>query len=332
MKKLKVLIILLLGGGLLSVSFTQQAQLVPLLRYYNGVDHLYETSSNEAELKKYGYKHEGSEGYVYTAQVEGTVPLYRYANGKDHMYQIDPKKFGGPEAYGYHSEGICCYVYPNNGTGRLPLYRFNNGVDHLYQTDKTRFGGPEADGYKYEGIEGYVLEVQTDPAAKREPSEKLANLKDGFYMIQLASSRLVLDADGNNLGNNGCSVMLWGSKWCREGQARGTQTWQLKNLGDGLYKITLKTAGGKSLDAWGPDIAKNECKVHLWGAVDGAPGQVWKIIDHGANGFQIILNSTGKALDAHSDDLNKNGCRIQLWDPCDKCPSQMWKIWQPACQ
>jgi hypothetical protein len=340
MIKLKAHFGFLILIGFILPSFGQQAKLVPLLRYNNGVDHLYETSENYNvnELMQYGYKYEGNEGYVFTKQVEGTVPLYRYTNIKDHMYQLDPKKFGGPEAYGYDAKGICCYVYPADGPERLPLYRYFNGVDHMYQAnDKSRLGGPEAYGYKFEAIEGYVMDGPKfvpigEQPKKPMPTERLAVLKDGYYQIQLAASRLVLEADGSQVNNNGCPVQLWSSKWCREGLSRGNQTWQLKSLGDGLYQITMKATGGKSLDANGPDIDKNECKIHMWDAVSGAPGQVWKIIKQGAKGYQIILNSTGKALDAHSDDINKDGCRVQLWDKCDGCVSQMWKITQPACQ
>jgi hypothetical protein len=156
--RLSLSVLLFLNGFVIK----SLAQMVPLLRYNNGVDHLYQTSGDENELLKYGYKPEGKEGYVYTTQVAGTVPLYRYANDKDHMYQLDPKKYGGPEAFGYHAEGICCYVYPTDGPSRVPLYRYYNGVDHLYQIDKTRYGGPEAYGYHYEGIEGYVLQNRSD--------------------------------------------------------------------------------------------------------------------------------------------------------------------------
>jgi hypothetical protein len=158
---------------------------------------------------------------------------------------------------------------------------------------------------------------------------KYAEIKNGYYTIELKASGRLLDADLNNIKNNGCTVQLWSSKRCLEGQSSGNQTWYFKSLGEGLYQITMKISGNKSLDAWGPDIAKNECKIHLWDAVNGAPGQVWKIIDQGTQGYQIILNSTGKALDAHSDDINKNGCRVQLWDKCSGCVSQMWKIAPP---
>lgn len=328
MKKCKLLLIIFCSLGF---SLTQAQTPVPLKRYFNGVDHLYETGGDEKVRQQYGYKYELDEGYVYETQVAGTVPLYRYANGKDHLYQLDPKKYGGPEKWGYWPEGICCYVFPNDGAGRLPLYRYNNGVDHLYQTDPKRSGGPEAYGYKYECMEGYVLKEKSAPAVNNVPSGTLADLKDGSYEIQLVSSKLVLDADINHLKNNGCTVQLWKSKRCFEGQNWSNQNWFLKNLGNGLYQITMKVSGGKSLDAFGPDIAKNECKIHLWDAVIDAPGQVWKIIDHGKNGYQIILTATGKALDAQAGSMYNNGCRVQLLDKCENCPSQMWRISQPHC-
>jgi hypothetical protein len=140
-----------------NISF---GQLVPLLRYNNGVDHMYQTDPYYlGGPEAFGYWYEGYEGFVFLTQQPGTVPLYRYYNGVDHVYQLDPKKFGGPEAFGYWYEGICCYVYAQGGTARAPLYRYANGVDHLYQICPTRYGGPEAFGYWYEGIEGYVVAI-----------------------------------------------------------------------------------------------------------------------------------------------------------------------------
>jgi hypothetical protein len=68
-------------------------------------------------------------------------------------------------------------------------------------------------------------------------NSEIAYLKDGNYMIELAASRLVLDAEGGSVDNNGCPIMLWRSKWCTE-NSRINQTWALKGLGNGRYQIT----------------------------------------------------------------------------------------------
>ncbi len=150
----KGLLALMILVAFLSKNTAFAQDLVPLLRYNNGTDHLYQTDPYAyGGPEAFGYWYEGYEGYVYRTPQPGTVPLYRFTNDKDHAYQLERN---GPEAFGYRFEEICCYVYPNGGNFRAPLYRYSNGTDNMYQTSKTRYGGPEAYGHHYVGIEGYV--------------------------------------------------------------------------------------------------------------------------------------------------------------------------------
>ncbi len=176
---------------------------------------------------------------------------------------------------------------------------------------------------------GYTF-PKTDEIINLPTTKKLADLPNGVYMIELAASRLVLDVAGNYVNTNGSDVVLWRSKWCM-GVNRDNQTWQFTKLANGYYKITmLRTVGGKSLDAFGPDVNNNGCKIELWDD-NGTGSQVWELVDQGRDTYKIILHSNGKALDAKADDIRKQGCKIQLWDACDNCLSQVWKIYAPGC-
>lgn len=97
------------------VSQTQQANMVPLYRFYRTIqiflgpkylDHYYTTVYSSGS----GFTYEGIECYVYPTQVEGTVPLYQYYNSskRDHFYCTNPNS---ENLSGFSYNGACCYVY-----------------------------------------------------------------------------------------------------------------------------------------------------------------------------------------------------------------------------
>ncbi|WP_165793117.1 thiol-activated cytolysin family protein [Sphingobacterium haloxyli] len=119
--------------------------LLPLRRYYNGLEHLYTTRPQDELLS--GYVFETNEGHLYRSQVPNTVPFHRYYNGYDHYYVHELGNY-----VGYKYEGIEGYLYKEQVAGAVPLHRYYNGKDHFY----TKYKG-NITGYVYERIAGYVI-------------------------------------------------------------------------------------------------------------------------------------------------------------------------------
>ncbi len=97
--------------------------LVPLYRYFNGVDHFYTTTSSEigttkvGAIGKHGYKSEGIAGYCSSTHVSSSIPFYRYWNGVEHFYTTDKSEIGTivlgkVGKYKYKYDGVACFVKP----------------------------------------------------------------------------------------------------------------------------------------------------------------------------------------------------------------------------
>ena len=61
-----------------------------------------------------GYNREGTQAYVYTAQVCGSIPLYRTydVQGTDHFYTPSEQEYEEVVAGGFANEGITGYIMP----------------------------------------------------------------------------------------------------------------------------------------------------------------------------------------------------------------------------
>ncbi|HTK07064.1 MAG TPA: hypothetical protein VL485_07845 [Ktedonobacteraceae bacterium] len=161
------------GGGLAlqhtNAAHASAATPVKLYRLNNGNDYLYLPETDTTELQsvqssKYGYKIEGTAGYVYDQQVGNTSPIYRWNNGKEHFYTADPNE----RPTGYTKEGIPFYSYwqaqslvgADIPSGYLPtaFYRATNGTIHFYTGSTVELISAQKQ-YKYtvEGAAWFVL-------------------------------------------------------------------------------------------------------------------------------------------------------------------------------
>lgn len=101
------------------LSDTQLDGMVPLIRYWNDVDHFYTINPDEIGKGNYGYLYEQLAGYCYSYPMTGWVPLYRYFKGYDHFYTTNPKEIGTTTPgqtgnHGYQFEQIACYISPSS--------------------------------------------------------------------------------------------------------------------------------------------------------------------------------------------------------------------------
>lgn len=106
------------------LSNTQLDGMVPLIRYWNDVDHFYTINPDEIGTTyqgqgNYGYQFEQLAGYCYSHPMTGWVPLYRYFKGQDHFYTTNPNEIGTVTPgqtgnHGYQFEQIACYISPSS--------------------------------------------------------------------------------------------------------------------------------------------------------------------------------------------------------------------------
>lgn len=132
---------------------------VPILRAFDGVDHLYMVDADEARVG--GYALEGAAFALFGRAGAGLTELIRYRHTRtgDHFYTA--WKEDVPRSY--TPEGAIGYLAPDAMPGTIPLYQAYNRYtgDHLYTLDPLEAA---SSGYRLEGIVGHVL-----PVAARVP-------------------------------------------------------------------------------------------------------------------------------------------------------------------
>jgi hypothetical protein len=138
-----------------AISYTATTQAVvtggaaalPFARYFApGVGHWVTTGAVTA-----GYQYETVEGFLWSAQKNGTIPLYGcLAGATDHFISAqqncEGQTFLRLEGYIYSS--------PVQSPPTEPLYRCYTGVDHFVSTN------PTCEGQRTEGVLGYAMVYQ----------------------------------------------------------------------------------------------------------------------------------------------------------------------------
>jgi hypothetical protein len=127
----------------------------PFYRYVNtrSLDHLYTSNPTEV-LGQSVWQSEGTEGYIYTTQVDNLIPLYRFFINGFHFYTTSRN-----EVENRYYEGIAGFVNPVQRAGEVPFYRYNAkskaAHGHFYTTNwnELSYGGAD---WTYEGIVGYL--------------------------------------------------------------------------------------------------------------------------------------------------------------------------------
>jgi hypothetical protein len=138
-------------------------------------DHFYTTDPKGELALQAGYKYEGIQCYVMTAQDSTTVPVFRYFNSRtgDHFYTCDQNEGTNAASGGWAPEFVGWFMSPpqeskiraisagpTGPAGTTPLYRLLlGGTDHFYTTNKVE---AEQSGGTYERVAGYVRQRAGD--------------------------------------------------------------------------------------------------------------------------------------------------------------------------
>ena len=129
--------------------------IVPLYRYWNGIDHFYQINYEANEIPG-GWKYEGIACYVLSQPVNNSIPLHQYLYEWYHYYAPEylPNGIDGKWKY----ETIACYVYNTPKEFTVPLYQYSNGVwNHFYTLEYKPYG---IDNWlQYERINCYVYPI-----------------------------------------------------------------------------------------------------------------------------------------------------------------------------
>ena len=113
---------------------------VPLMRAFNGGNHIYTTNLTEYNSLPSSYVREGIACFISLTSLPGHTPLYRLykRDGDDHFYTTSiVEKENAVSKYGYVKEGTIGYVQTAPVTDHYPLYRaFSETMfDHFYTTN-----------------------------------------------------------------------------------------------------------------------------------------------------------------------------------------------------
>jgi hypothetical protein len=74
----------------------------------------------------------------------------------------------------------------------------------------------------------------------------------------------------------------------------------------------------------GADAQQDNRGIELWDCVNGAPKEIWDVVDLGANKYTLKNRNSGKCLDLAGSSLN-NGADINQYT-CNGTPAQQWEF------
>jgi len=165
-------------GASFSVFNHPHAGLVPVYRYFLEAKHDHSYTANAGEIGKthpgevgnFGYKCEGTLGYVSATEFPGSVAILRYFQDaqQNHFYTVDPNEIGTTHVgqagkFGFKFEGVVGYAYPAKAD-LVPVYRYWNAglTDHFYTTNAGEIGTTVSGqagnhGYVSEGVAFHVF-------------------------------------------------------------------------------------------------------------------------------------------------------------------------------
>lgn len=129
------------------------------------------------------------------------------------------------------------------------------------------------------------------------------SLEDGIYIIKSSINEDYVFDIYNNSNENGANLELWKRN---EGD---NQKFNVKNLGNGYYKITL-IHSDKCIDVEG-NSKQSGANVLQW-IYNGQDNQQWIIKNVGNENYNIISKSNGFYLDIPYSDV-KPGANVQVW-------------------
>ena len=147
----------------LAQAATATQTLVPLHRYYNGVDHMSLTRDLSAEEQ--AYTTDNTMGYVSSETGAGLVPLYsciQAGHTYNHMPSLDPLCEGNT------MQELVGYVWSESAPDRMPRYRC---LRHPYGTYNDHYFSTAADCKGKGGPTGMVVYVAKGPGTENPSCE-----------------------------------------------------------------------------------------------------------------------------------------------------------------